>query len=468
VYENRQGVRPRPGRERREPSLGDHITATSHLLERLVRTELVGTMREHGIGYVTKIVAVCLCIWEPGGGRRLEVYGASPQVVVDGGVSAQPSTIVAAVSNQLGLDVAFVRVSGAREVELECIDAEAVSLPGASWRAHAMSPTADARVPWQRLGWLAEATAAVDNVLQRIGRRRIGAPVQQRHSSVTGLVRYPTTCGQVWLKAVPRIFSHEATVVARVHSFAEDTVPRVLADTGDWWLSEGFVPTGGPPRGDFLTAHAALQLASVPFVADLRGAGCPERSLGALHRGVTALARRGDLLAERERQALRDVARRLRESLLHFDDVVPTALIHGDLSVANVGWGARGWTFFDWTDACVGHPFVDLALSLCMDPPAMRRARSQQYASVWADVIGTAAAEAALAGWPLLGAAHHALTYETICDEIDGSGGDHSNMDDMLAWFGYWVRALIAAASQMDTSLSSARGKQMATRLKHA
>ena len=400
---------------------------------------------------------MCLCIWEPGGDRRLELDGACPQVVVEGGISALPSIVVAAVHNQLGLDVTFVRVSGAREVELECMDVEAVDFAGASWRAHAMSPTAEERVPWQRLGWLADTTAAVDGVLERIGRRRVGAAIQHRHSSVTGLVCYPTDRGEVWLKAVPPIFAHEASVVALVHEFAEATVPRVLAGAGEWWLSEGFVPVPGAPRGDFLTAHAALQVASVQYAADLRGAGCPERSMAALHRGVSALASRGDLLDVRQRQDLREVARHLGESLLPLDDVVPAALIHGDLNADNVGWGADGWFFFDWTDACVGHPFVDLALSLCVEAPATRRARAKRYASVWADVIGTAASEAALAAWPLLGAAHHALTYETICDEIDGSGSDHSNMEDMLAWLHYWVQALIAAVPQMGSSTALVR-----------
>jgi hypothetical protein len=40
---------------------------------------------------------------------------------------------------------------------------------------------------------------------------------------------------------------------------------------------------------------------------------------------------------------------------------VPASLVHGDLHLANVARGPRGYRFFDWTDACVAHPFLDLS-----------------------------------------------------------------------------------------------------------
>jgi aminoglycoside phosphotransferase (APT) family kinase protein len=39
---------------------------------------------------------------------------------------------------------------------------------------------------------------------------------------------------------------------------------------------------------------------------------------------------------------------------------VPPSLVHGDLHLQNVADGPGGYVFFDWTDACVAHPFVDL------------------------------------------------------------------------------------------------------------
>ena len=40
---------------------------------------------------------------------------------------------------------------------------------------------------------------------------------------------------------------------------------------------------------------------------------------------------------------------------------VPPSIVHGDLHMGNVARGPAGYRFFDWTDACVAHPFFDLA-----------------------------------------------------------------------------------------------------------
>jgi Phosphotransferase enzyme family len=40
---------------------------------------------------------------------------------------------------------------------------------------------------------------------------------------------------------------------------------------------------------------------------------------------------------------------------------VPPSIVHGDLHLSNVAGGPGGYLFFDWTDACVAHPFLDLA-----------------------------------------------------------------------------------------------------------
>jgi len=40
-------------------------------------------------------------------------------------------------------------------------------------------------------------------------------------------------------------------------------------------------------------------------------------------------------------------------------DRLPSTLVHGDLHADNIARTGRGYVLFDWTDACVGHPFVD-------------------------------------------------------------------------------------------------------------
>ena len=75
---------------------------------------------------------------------------------------------------------------------------------------------------------------------------------------------------------------------------------------------------------------------------------------------------RATWLSEDEMAALAAAVPRLRAACAELAGLaVPPSLVHGDLHLANVAKGPRGYLFFDWTDACVAHPFLDL--------PTMRR-----------------------------------------------------------------------------------------------
>ncbi|MBI1880332.1 MAG: phosphotransferase [Chloroflexi bacterium] len=43
---------------------------------------------------------------------------------------------------------------------------------------------------------------------------------------------------------------------------------------------------------------------------------------------------------------------------------VPQTLVHGDLHTGNVALVEGKLLFFDWTDACVTHPFFDVMLMM--------------------------------------------------------------------------------------------------------
>jgi aminoglycoside phosphotransferase (APT) family kinase protein len=64
---------------------------------------------------------------------------------------------------------------------------------------------------------------------------------------------------------------------------------------------------------------------------------------------------------------MRDDGRRarIRCVVIHPDEPKPkvllASLVHGDLHLGNVAKGPGGPLIFDWTDACVAHPFLDLA-----------------------------------------------------------------------------------------------------------
>jgi aminoglycoside phosphotransferase (APT) family kinase protein len=63
---------------------------------------------------------------------------------------------------------------------------------------------------------------------------------------------------------------------------------------------------------------------------------------------------------------------------------VPHTLVHGDLHLGNVARCAGSYLFFDWTDACVAHPFFDtISIFQAKDPNVLARLRNS-YLGVWA------------------------------------------------------------------------------------
>ncbi len=112
---------------------------------------------------------------------------------------------------------------------------------------------------------------------------------------------------------------------------------------------------------------------------------------------------------------LKAICRRLGEL-----DVPPT-LVHGDLHLGNATRIDGELRYFDWTDACVAHPFIDL-LSLQWEPDeANRAALLDAYLEPWLEV---APAERLREAVDLAGVViplHHAVSYATIGANLEPS-----------------------------------------------
>ena len=125
---------------------------------------------------------------------------------------------------------------------------------------------------------------------------------------------------------------------------------------------------------EVVRAFARMQVEATGQVDRLLAAGCHDRRLDRLaaqapgmaaghrgHRGAGRHRRRHLAVAEDERPpsraALPEVLACCEELAGH---AVPPSIVHGDLHLGNVARGPAGYRFFDWTDACVAHPFFDL------------------------------------------------------------------------------------------------------------
>lgn len=275
------------------------------------------------------------------------------------------------IGSESGLDDAEWRDLG----ELDGLGLSEESIVGIrrTVRERLEGPPDDGRAAWFRPGWRDAVEAWVEEQLPLHGLARRGPAEAVKVWSLSAVLRFPVVRagqpGDVWFKATCDGFHSEPALTQAVRELEPDLMPRVLAVEPDhaWMLLEPI------PHADDDTdpehapavarALARLQLDTLDTRDDLLAAGLPDRGLGAtlsvlhtvLHDSVEQQYMSDDLIRAAVEIEPWLVAR-LREFWSH---PLPDTLAHGDLHLGNVAWVDDRPVFFDWTDACLTHPFLD-------------------------------------------------------------------------------------------------------------
>ena len=224
------------------------------------------------------------------------------------------------------------------------------------------------RPSWFRSGWLDAVDAWIDQQLAASDLVRAGRCSPVRMWSLSAVLRVPLADDRsVWFKATCEHFRNEPAITRTLGSFAGDAVPRVLAaDERHGWMLLAPLPetdTHDPRRAAATaTAMARIHVEAIAHVDELRAAGCPDRGLRATLDGFGHLVHHSlelERLAPARREAavatLPWVKRRLED---FFGCGIAESVVHGDLHLGNVAGGDRP-VIFDWTDACISHPYLD-------------------------------------------------------------------------------------------------------------
>ncbi|MEU6815350.1 phosphotransferase [Streptomyces sp. NPDC046860] len=268
----------------------------------------------------------------------------------------------------------------------------------------------EAVTPWDEPAWRGAALDWIEGGLAAHGLRPGGAPrVRVRPWSVTA--RVPVAGHTpVWFKANPPASAFEGPLTAALSRRVPDHVLRPLAvDAGRGW---SLLPDGGallrevlerdvPPARvweELLTAYARAQRALVPDADNLGALGVPRLRVTDVPASFDR-SRAATGTPDPDRRARLDALRpRLVRWCAELAALgVPDSLDHADLHEGQVFHPGPGrFTFFDWGDAVVSHPFASLrvpALRACerYGPEVLPRLRDA-YLEPWTD-IGLSAAE---------------------------------------------------------------------------
>ena len=290
----------------------------------------------------------------------------------------------------------------------------------------------DLRAPWAIPGWHAEVERWIGDQVASLGRGPIHKIEPLKSWSISCVLTVITGTGTLYFK-VPRdlpLFVNEGVVLSRLAELYPDRLPVPLAIDPErgWMLLDDF---GGQPGHDadldqqarLMQDFARLQIDSSRKIEALLAAGCKDRRLDIVLSQIEPLFDDElvlGLLTLEERQQLKPIAPRLRERIAElFSLPIPVALLHGDLHAGNAILRENSLLYFDWTDAAVSHPFLDMIHIFMEEDEAKRTALQEAYLLPWEENYPKVDVRRA---WELAGALYglyHAVSYQYIAHGIE-------------------------------------------------
>jgi hypothetical protein len=281
---------------------------------------------------------------------------------------------------------------------------------------------------------------------------------------LSNVLRCPTAKGDVYFKAVahsstikparldapPLLFAHEPRLLRHLSEERPGQVVAPLAiDENRVWM---LLADLGPPLAaqedpnlwiEALRGHAGLQRSYADSPERLLSFSCVDRRLAVLDAeidrlfGANALTERLD---DAERNHLPQLAPVLRKAIAELASIgVPETLLHGDLHPRNLAVRDGRVLAFDWTDAALAHPFLDLVTffeqrSEISADPRLKDA----YLAEWEEYAAPADLRRALALAEQLGALHQTMTYLHLPEHLSGP-----SRESMLRGGVWWLRKLL-------------------------
>ena len=246
---------------------------------------------------------------------------------------------------------------------------------------NAKVPTTPKLPCWQQSHWPQSAQNWTQTELTKQNIRLNGELQPIKAWALGHVFRQATSSGDIFFKATAflPLFSNEASLCAKLFKLFPQYHAEVLAyDAEQQWMltasfGEAFIDT--VPLSDWakpFAAFADLQLSSAKHTHELESAGCIRRDIRFLSKQLCDIFQDKsityrlpsdiDLTPDNLHQALARLDENIAALLAY---QLPNTLVHSDLHIENIAPNTRANTnneqfiFFDWSDACISHPFID-------------------------------------------------------------------------------------------------------------
>ncbi|GCE08248.1 phosphotransferase [Dictyobacter aurantiacus] len=281
---------------------------------------------------------------------------------------------------QIRADARWIGLADLATLDLAGADHRAV-LEQCSREMEEISPAAR-RVPWGYRGWFALASQWIREQVALAGLSAVEGITQVKVSCWSTVLRVATTDDLLYFKASAPVFAYEPLLTRRLAEPVPSLMPPVLAiDQERHWM---LMRDAGTPlskhkdlRSDpavwdeVLRQYARAQIQLIREQKTLLSTGCPDRRLDLLPGLLEEALRDPSLLLldqanglstsayEQLRMSIPEVRAACSELQSHG---IPETLHHDDLHGGNILYSAEGFTFFDWAECAVTHPFCSLVI----------------------------------------------------------------------------------------------------------
>jgi hypothetical protein len=319
------------------------------------------------------------------------------------------------------------------------------------------------RAPWDEPGWQARVVRWVRAHVKGTAYGEVrGLEVAQKWA-LSCVLRVRTAggdlsqTGTLYFKAVPPFFASEARITATLAHIFPDNVPMPLAtdprrnwmllpDLGREDLREGTQPD---EWCRVMRLLAWMQRECIGRTDELRRAGCGERGLVSMVEEIDVLCSDTKVLSLLEAGD----RRKLLEAVPHLKALcarlaaygVPETLMHGDFHGGNIARTGGRYVVFDWTDASISHPFLDLPIILNwhVPPDNIEHLKVRDtYLAEWIDFGSMERLREAMAMAFPLGSLFQVMSYRRMIRAM-GEEAEGELKADLGMWVGRVLSGLV-------------------------